>query len=103
MKGDHFLRCSRFVVGYGSLIRFWHDNWCGDQPLKLMFPLLFEIVADNNASRESLLERQLEGWSRNWHVEFIRKFNDWEIDEVASFFHLLDSHTPLGEGNDRMI
>ena len=57
MKGDHFLRCSRFVVGYGSLIRFWHDNWCGDQPLKLMFPLLFEIVADNNASRESLLER----------------------------------------------
>ena len=36
-------------------------------------------------------------------MEFIRKFNDWEIDEVASFFHVLDSHTPLGEGNDRMI
>ena len=39
----------------------------------------------------------------NWCVEFIRNFNDWEIDELASFFHLLDSHTVLGEGNDRMI
>ena len=35
---------------------------------------------------ESLLERQVEGQSRNWHVEFIRNFNDWEIDELASFF-----------------
>ena len=45
----------------------------------------------------------MEGQSRNWRVEFIRNFNDWEIDEVASFFHLLDSHTTLGEGNDRMM
>ena len=52
---------------------------------------------------ESLLERQVEGQGRNWLVEFVRNFNDWEIDEVASFFHLLDSHTPLEEGNDRMI
>ena len=68
-----------------------------------MFPVLFEIVVDKNASVESLLVRQVEGRSRNWHVEFIRNFNDWEIDEVASFVHLLDSHTPLGEGKDRMI
>ena len=68
-----------------------------------MFPVLFEIVVDKNASVESLLVRQVEGRSRNWHVEFIRNFNDWEIDEVASFVHLLDSSTPLGEGNDRMI
>ena len=24
----------------------------------------------------------------NWRVEFIRNFNDWEIDELASFFLL---------------
>ena len=33
----------------------------------------------------------------------LKKFNNWEIDEVASFFHLLDSYTPLREGNDKMI
>ena len=42
---------------------------------------------DKNASVESLLERQVERQSRNWRVEFVRNFNDWEIDEVASFFH----------------
>ena len=57
-----------------SRIQFWHDNWCGDQPLKLMFPVLFEIVMDKNASVESLSERQVEGQSRNWHVDFIKKF-----------------------------
>ena len=33
----------------------------------------------------------------------LKKFNNWEIDEVASFFHLLDSHTPLRKGKDKMI
>ena len=73
-------------MGSGSQIQFWHDNWCGDQPLKLLFLVLFEIVTDNNAFVESLLERQVEGWSRNCCVEFIRNFNNWEIDELASFF-----------------
>ena len=44
-------------MGSGSQIQFWHDNWCGDQPLKLLFLVLFEIVMDNNAFVESLLER----------------------------------------------
>ena len=64
-----------------------------------MFPVLFEIVMDKNASVESLLERQVEGQSRNWRVEFIRNFNNSEIDEVSSLFHLLDSHTPFGVGD----
>ena len=46
---------------------------------------------------ESLLERQVEGQGRNWRVEFVRNFNDREIDEVASFFHLLRlSYSPWG-------
>ena len=54
---------------------------------------------DKNASVESLLERQVEGQSRNWRVEFIRNFNNWEIDEVklASFFPFVRlSYYPWG-------
>ena len=47
---------------------------------------------------ESLLERQVEGQSRNWRVEFIRNFNNWEIDEVASFFPFVTLILPLGRG-----
>ena len=57
---------------------------------------------DKNASVESSLERLEEGGRGSWHVEFRRNFNDWEIDVVASFFHLLDSHIPTREGSDRM-
>ena len=45
-------------MGSGSQIQFWHDCWCWDQPLKLMFPVLFEIVVNKNASIELLLDRQ---------------------------------------------
>ena len=35
-------------------------------------------------------------------MEFMRNFNDWKIDRVASFCHLLESYIPIDEGNDRM-
>jgi hypothetical protein len=31
-------------VGDGSRVRFWHDLWCGEQPLKISYPDLFSIT-----------------------------------------------------------
>ena len=31
------------------IIKFWHDVWCDDMPLKDSFPLLFTIVASKEA------------------------------------------------------
>ena len=36
-----FSRFINFGIGDGSHTRFWHDNWCGNQPLKEAFPKLF--------------------------------------------------------------
>ena len=33
----------------GGRIWFWHDCWCGDHPLKVTFPALFEIAAYTGA------------------------------------------------------
>ena len=38
-----------FDVGQSNRVRFWHDRWCGSQPLKEMFPLLFECSRDRDA------------------------------------------------------
>ena len=38
-------------------VQFQLDCWCGDQPWKMTFPLLFETVVDNDAYVEFLLER----------------------------------------------
>jgi hypothetical protein len=47
----------RFSVGRGDRIRFWKDKWCGDTPLKDLFPLLFLCSANWEASIESVMSR----------------------------------------------
>jgi hypothetical protein len=39
-----FLSFVRYDAGDGSKIKFWHDLWCGDQPLKGPFMELFSIT-----------------------------------------------------------
>jgi hypothetical protein len=38
-RWDNVAKYLRFEVGEGSHIRFWHDFWCGNKPLKLCYPL----------------------------------------------------------------
>jgi hypothetical protein len=35
-----------------------------------------------------------------WNVHFVRNFNDWEVEWVASFFELLHAHTAFKEGGN---
>ena len=37
------------------------------------------------------------------HVNFGRGFNDWELDQVMTFFSLLHSHNPRGVGEDKLV
>jgi hypothetical protein len=38
--GGNGLKLTRFEVGNGSQISFWHDVWCEDHSLKDAFPEL---------------------------------------------------------------
>jgi hypothetical protein len=51
-----FSRFTRFVVGDGSKIIFWHDLWCGDTALKVAFPTLFGIARVKDATVADNLE-----------------------------------------------
>ena len=42
----------RFEVGNGSHVSFWHDVWCGEMPLKNVFPALFTIACAKEARVE---------------------------------------------------
>jgi hypothetical protein len=59
---DVFSRYISYKVGHGTKICFWHNAWCGDQPLKEAFPKLFSIgcckeawVVDNMMSSNDVL------------------------------------------------
>jgi hypothetical protein len=45
-----FSRFTRFEVGGGSKIRFWHDVCCGDQTLTVAFSEIFNIARLKDAS-----------------------------------------------------
>jgi hypothetical protein len=97
---DTFSMGVRFEVGIGSKVRFWHDVWCSDQLLKLVFPSLFSIsrykeawVKENFIWRIGIVE---------WNVIFVRSVQDWEVDVVSSFFEKLYS-CKISHGNEDCI
>ena len=49
VKEDFFSRGS-FRIGNGETTRFWEDTWLGNTPLKNQYPLLYNIVQQQNVS-----------------------------------------------------
>ena len=77
-----------FVVGDGSRIKFWHDSWCGELPLRVQFPELFRlarvleaIVADHICYI---------GSNCHWDITICRPVHDWELSWSFSTLVLFD-------------
>jgi hypothetical protein len=81
---DNVAKFLHFEVGDGSHIRFCHDLWCGDRPLKLGFPALFSIALFPEAWVVDNLS--VIGGVAHWNVLFTRNVQDWEVEMVMSFF-----------------
>ena len=71
--------------------------------MRVVCLLFYENSINPEASMESMLVRQVPGKMRHWDVRFIRDFNDWELDMVASFLHCLDSHIPNRENGSQLL
>jgi hypothetical protein len=91
------LLCShtRLILGNGSRIRFWDNVWCGKVPLKVAFPVLYDIACDKDALVADHLV--VGSGSYQWDVRFFRAAHDWEVDILASFFSLLYSTRVIGK------
>ena len=80
---DRFSHYVSFKVGDGSRIKFWHDSWCGDQPLRDKFPVLFRLARNQEATVADHL--RFHGTTHSWDIEFLRQVQDWELDIVDTF------------------
>ena len=49
LKHKETFKFSAFVLGKGTKIRFWKDNWCGVEPLVEKFPNLFSLSLNKDA------------------------------------------------------
>ena len=97
-----FSKNVQFKVWVGDRVKFWTDRRCGDLPLHLAFPVLYNFAVNREASVESSLICQGVGDRRTWDVHFIWSPNDWEIDVVDDFFRFLAFNLPLVTDGDHM-
>ena len=102
MGWEVFSKNIGFEVGVGDRVKLWIDQWCGDSPLHLSFPVVYRIASNKEASVASSLEWLGIEERRSWDVRFIRRPNDWEMGDVDEFLHTLGSNLPPIENGDHM-
>ena len=66
---DNFKQYVQFEVGDGSRVLFWHDVCCGELPLKILFPALFNIACTKEAWVEENMD--IAHGVIHWNVMFI--------------------------------
>ena len=89
----------RLILGDGSRISFWEEVWCGSLPLMEVFPGLYNLASNKEASIVDNFDSLSGSWQ--WNVSFLRSLNDWEVEDLASFYSLLYSYN-LGGGVDKI-
>ncbi|KAJ9702452.1 hypothetical protein PVL29_004269 [Vitis rotundifolia] len=81
-----------FRVGKGNTIRFWTDVWCSESALSQCFPHLFGMTVQRNSTVKEMWDQN--SGQGNWNLNFLRDFNDWELELVGDFLHILRGHKP---------
>jgi hypothetical protein len=80
---DKFCAHTSFEVGNGACIRFWEDQWCGDQSLSTMFLAVYRIAHHKDAMIADYLS-----WNQDvphWDVRLVRHLHDWEMVPFQNF------------------
>ena len=79
---------------------FWHDVWCGEIPLKNLFPELLLIARGKDAWVEENMQRQ--NGTMLWNILFSCPVHDWEVEVVSRFFGMLYTLKVSREGEDKL-
>ena len=91
-----------FVVGDGTQIRFWHYRWVRVDPLKILYPELYVILADKEACISDIVSHQEGDDVRFWNLRFYRDFEDWELAASFSLLDFIQVHLPCGVGSNSL-
>ena len=96
-----FIQNAVFALGDGRRINFWNDVWCGEEALSNSFPSLFNLVLNKEAKVADIWDRS-EGVGC-WSPTFLRPLNDWELEEMIKFLHILHDQNFRPTGEDKLL
>ncbi|RVW26033.1 putative ribonuclease H protein [Vitis vinifera] len=85
----------KFKVGKGTRIKFWSDQWCGNERLSHAFPQLYEMAVNKNATVNEMWDHS--SGPGGWNLRFHRDFNDWELDLIRGLLIMLRDFKPSSE------
>ena len=87
-----------YLVRDGSWVKFWHDKWCGDTPLKEAYPELFFIALDRNVSVADLMSHINVCFTGMCFSLRVFRIGSWS----PSRLDLLYSNPVQGRGEDKI-
>ena len=88
---------TRLQVGSGTQVKVCDDRWCGEILLRDAFLGPYSIASSKDAW-------VVDVWNGgSWGPRFIRQFNDWEMEDVDSFFGRLHNHFIASSTIDDMV
>nr|XP_040243794.1 uncharacterized protein LOC120963263 [Aegilops tauschii subsp. strangulata] len=91
-----FRACTTISLGNGEKALFWHDNWSGKGPLKLIAPELFKIASRKNRTVHEELSN--ESWIRA--VSSLRSMH--QLGEFVSIWEWISQTTLLPTNEDHI-
>ena len=65
---------NNLLIGDGSRVKFWEDAWCSEEPLIVLFPMLYVLTGSKGASVKEVWRPA--GEQGGWDILFERHFND---------------------------
>jgi hypothetical protein len=85
----------RLIPSDGSIINFWREVWCRSSPFLEVFPRLYSLASN----KEAFIVDNFDSLTRShqWNVSFMHSLNDWEVEDLASFYSLLYSYNLGGK------
>ncbi|KAG6684222.1 hypothetical protein I3842_12G052100 [Carya illinoinensis] len=95
-----FNRYVQLQLSVGSRIKFWGDVWCGNRALQELYPSLFQIAREKDATVSEIME--IAGGQILWNINFTKEAHDWEISSFADFYGFLYSIRPNRQQEDVM-
>ncbi|WMV18963.1 hypothetical protein MTR67_012348 [Solanum verrucosum] len=87
---------SRIVIGNGRRTSFWNDVWVGQYPLIQLYPVIYNLNQQKEATVADVRDNQ------GWNLSFRRMLNDWEIDSLTDFYNTLEQAINFQPNEDNL-
>ncbi|KAK1303773.1 hypothetical protein QJS10_CPA09g02028 [Acorus calamus] len=98
---ENFNQGTLWRLGSGKEIRFWHDIWVGDIPLKVRFSSIF-LLARVKQGAVCLFRRGRDG-ARHWDVKVKRALSEVETEELQELLEVLRQGAVLTDCDDVVV